>query len=94
MWKVHYSLSAPSFLGQFGPLASPVQIFEGIKQLGFEDVVEVSTIISFLRASFRVEIQLKKDRPQMANGSHMDHKKDRPQMDTNGYKWINGGRND
>lgn len=37
-----YAIIAPSFLGQFGPLASPVQIFEGIKQLGFEDVVEVS----------------------------------------------------
>lgn len=37
-----YAIVAPSFLGQFGPLASPVQIFEGIKQLGFEDAVEVS----------------------------------------------------
>lgn len=37
-----YAIIAPSFLGQFGPLASPIQIFEGIKQLGFEDVVEVS----------------------------------------------------
>ncbi len=37
-----YAIIAPSFLGQFGPLASPVQIFEGIKQLGFRDVVEVS----------------------------------------------------
>lgn len=37
-----YAIIAPSFLGQFGPLASPVQIFEGIKQLGFKDVVEVS----------------------------------------------------
>ncbi len=37
-----YAIIAPSFLGQFGPLASPAQIFEGIKQLGFEDVVEVS----------------------------------------------------
>ncbi|MEL7649905.1 MAG: 4Fe-4S dicluster domain-containing protein [Sedimentibacter sp.] len=37
-----YAIIAPSFLGQFGPLASPVQVFEGIKQLGFEDVVEVS----------------------------------------------------
>lgn len=40
--KHMYAIIAPSFLGQFGPLASPVQIFEGIKQLGFEDVVEVS----------------------------------------------------
>ncbi|GAA0729553.1 4Fe-4S dicluster domain-containing protein [Clostridium malenominatum] len=37
-----YAIIAPSFLGQFGPLASPVQIFEGIKQLGFRNVVEVS----------------------------------------------------
>jgi [FeFe] hydrogenase (group B1/B3) len=37
-----YAIIAPSFLGQFGPLATPVQIFEGIKQLGFKDVVEVS----------------------------------------------------
>lgn len=37
-----YAIIAPSFLGQFGPLATPVQIFEGIKQLGFNDVVEVS----------------------------------------------------
>lgn len=37
-----YVIIAPSFLGQFGPLASPVQIFEGIKQLGFKDVIEVS----------------------------------------------------
>lgn len=37
-----YAIVAPSFLGQFGPLATPVQVFEGIKQLGFEDVVEVS----------------------------------------------------
>lgn len=37
-----YAIIAPSFLGQFGPLATPVQIFEGIKQLGFDDVVEVS----------------------------------------------------
>jgi [FeFe] hydrogenase (group B1/B3) len=40
--KHMYAIIAPSFLGQFGPLATPVQIFEGIKQLGFEDVVEVS----------------------------------------------------
>jgi [FeFe] hydrogenase (group B1/B3) len=37
-----YAIIAPSFLGQFGPLATPVQIFEGIKQLGFKDAVEVS----------------------------------------------------
>lgn len=37
-----YAIVAPSFLGQFGPLASPNQIFEGIKQLGFKDAIEVS----------------------------------------------------
>ena len=37
-----YAIVAPSFLGQFGPLASPVLIFEGIKQVGFLDGVEVS----------------------------------------------------
>ncbi|MDW5299303.1 MAG: 4Fe-4S dicluster domain-containing protein [Sedimentibacter sp.] len=37
-----YAIIAPSFLGQFGPLASPAQVFEGIKQLGFRDIVEVS----------------------------------------------------
>lgn len=37
-----YAIIAPSFLGQFGPLASPLQIAEGIKKLGFKDVVEVS----------------------------------------------------
>ena len=37
-----YAIIAPSFVGQFGVLASPAQVFEGIKQLGFKDVVEVS----------------------------------------------------
>ena len=37
-----YAIIAPSFIGQFGVLANPMQIFEGIKQLGFKDVVEVS----------------------------------------------------
>lgn len=37
-----YAIVAPSFIGQFGVLASPEQIFEGIRQLGFEDVVEVA----------------------------------------------------
>ena len=37
-----YAIIAPSFIGQFGVLASPIQIVEGIKQLGFKDVVEVS----------------------------------------------------
>ena len=36
-----YAIVAPSFIGQFGPKASPVQIAEAIKQLGFEDVIEV-----------------------------------------------------
>lgn len=36
-----YAIVAPSFIGQFGALASPVQVAEAIKQLGFEDVVEV-----------------------------------------------------
>ncbi|TJX13289.1 iron hydrogenase [Tissierella creatinini] len=40
--KNMYAMVAPSFIGQFGVLASPIQIFEGIKQLGFKDVVEVS----------------------------------------------------
>ena len=37
-----YAIIAPSFIGQFGPLATPLQIAEGIKRLGFRDVVEVS----------------------------------------------------
>lgn len=36
-----YAIIAPSFVGQFGLLVSPSQIFEGIKLLGFKDVVEV-----------------------------------------------------
>lgn len=36
-----YAIVAPSFAGQFGPLVSPVQIKEAIKQLGFVDVIEV-----------------------------------------------------
>lgn len=32
---------APAFVGQFGPLATPGKIFNGIKELGFADVVEV-----------------------------------------------------
>ena len=39
--KKVYAEIAPSFVGQFGALASPIQIKEGIKHLGFEDVVEV-----------------------------------------------------
>ena len=33
---------APAFVGQFGPLASPGKVFNGIKALGFTDVVEVA----------------------------------------------------
>lgn len=33
---------APAFVGQFGPLATPAKIFNGIKALGFSDVVEVA----------------------------------------------------
>lgn len=35
------AIVAPSFVGQFGSLASPAQVFEGIKRLGITDVVEV-----------------------------------------------------
>lgn len=37
----HLAIVAPSFVSQFGPVATPEQIFEGIRQLGFTDVVEV-----------------------------------------------------
>jgi [FeFe] hydrogenase (group B1/B3) len=33
---------APSFVGQFGPLATVPKIIAGLKQLGFSDIVEVS----------------------------------------------------
>ncbi|HHX36868.1 MAG TPA: 4Fe-4S binding protein [Clostridiaceae bacterium] len=33
---------APAFVGQFGPLATPARVFNGIKALGFTDVVEVA----------------------------------------------------
>ncbi|MDD2580117.1 MAG: 4Fe-4S dicluster domain-containing protein [Eubacteriales bacterium] len=36
-----YAEIAPSFVGQFGPLAKPGQILAGILALGFRDVVEV-----------------------------------------------------
>lgn len=36
-----YGIVAPSFVGQFGPLASPEQIEKAIKELGFEEVIEV-----------------------------------------------------
>lgn len=35
------AIVAPAFVGQFGPLVSPAQVFEAIKRLGFSDVVEV-----------------------------------------------------
>lgn len=37
-----YAEIAPSFVGQFGPLATPGKIIAGLKELGFEDVIEVS----------------------------------------------------
>lgn len=40
--EVNYAMVAPSFVGQFGALSSPLQIVEGIKKLGFQGVVEVS----------------------------------------------------
>ncbi len=39
--KPVYAIIAPSFVGQFGPLAKPAQIIEGIRQLGIKDVIEV-----------------------------------------------------
>ena len=38
----NYAIIAPSFIGQFGVLSSPLQIIEAIKALGFRNVVEVS----------------------------------------------------
>lgn len=37
----HLAIVAPAFIGQFGPMVSPEQVFEGIRQLGFDDVMEV-----------------------------------------------------
>lgn len=37
----HLAIVAPSFVSQFGPIITPEQIFEGIKALGFSDVMEV-----------------------------------------------------
>lgn len=39
--KIH-AIIAPSFVGQFGPLATPEMIKDGVKQLGFKSVVEVA----------------------------------------------------
>lgn len=36
-----YGNIAPSFVGQFGPLVSPEQIYQGILKLGFQGVIEV-----------------------------------------------------
>ncbi|AZR72887.1 iron hydrogenase [Anoxybacter fermentans] len=40
--KKLYAIIAPSFVGQFGPLVSPEQIFKGLEKLGFKEVVEVA----------------------------------------------------
>lgn len=37
----HLAIVAPSFVSQFGPIIKPEQVFEGIKALGFSDVMEV-----------------------------------------------------
>lgn len=37
----HLAIVAPSFISQFGPVVTPEQIFEGIRCLGFDDVMEV-----------------------------------------------------
>ncbi len=39
--KRHVAIVAPSFVGQFGANVSPEQVFEGIRLLGFEEVMEV-----------------------------------------------------
>lgn len=39
--KKLYANIAPSFVGQFGPLVSPEQIYQGLLKLGFKDVIEV-----------------------------------------------------
>ena len=39
--KKTYAIVAPSFVGQFGPDVSPEQTREAIKQLGFDEVIEV-----------------------------------------------------
>lgn len=38
----NYAIIAPSFVGQFGLTANPLQVIEAIKALGFRNVVEVS----------------------------------------------------
>lgn len=39
--KNHVAIVAPAFVSQFGPIVSPQQVFQGIRELGFADVVEV-----------------------------------------------------
>lgn len=39
--EYHVAIVAPSFVGQFGSLVTPEQVFEGIKKLGFNEVMEV-----------------------------------------------------
>ena len=39
--KEVYAIIAPSFVGQFGALTTPEQVFDGIRALGIKDVVEV-----------------------------------------------------
>lgn len=39
--KKHLAIVAPAFISQFGPIVSPQQILQGIKALGFSDVMEV-----------------------------------------------------
>ncbi len=36
-----YAAIAPSFVGQFGPLATPGKVIAGLRKLGFADVIEV-----------------------------------------------------
>lgn len=36
-----YAIIAPAFVGQFGPMVTPSQVFEAVRQLGFVEVLEV-----------------------------------------------------
>ncbi|MCF6334954.1 MAG: 4Fe-4S dicluster domain-containing protein [Spirochaetales bacterium] len=40
--KKVYAIIAPSFIGQFGPRIEPGQIINGIKKIGFDEVMEVA----------------------------------------------------
>lgn len=53
--KKVYAEIAPSFIGQFGALTSPNQIKEGIKELGFQDVIEVGLGADFTTMAEAVE---------------------------------------